>query len=82
MSISPDDPQNLPEHRRPPEFGGTGKDPVWGIGELDLGDLLAYRPDPRHTSHGFIEPASTMTFEDYLQALHGTRGRWRRIPSL
>lgn len=29
MSVSPPPPENLPPHRRPPEYGGKGKDPIW-----------------------------------------------------
>jgi hypothetical protein len=28
LSVSPDDPHGLPNFRRPPVLGGTGKDPV------------------------------------------------------
>lgn len=28
-------------HRKPPEFGGTGKDPVWGINTDDYQKALA-----------------------------------------
>ncbi len=79
ISVSPEDPRNLPTHRLPPEFGGTGKDPIWTIGEYELGEHLSYRPDPRNPKHGLIEPTHTMTFEEYQQALHGTRNRWRRV---
>ncbi len=34
MSVAPDTPSNLPRHRRPPEHGGTGKDPLWSIQEI------------------------------------------------
>ncbi len=37
LSVSPDDPRNLPAFRRPPEFQGVGKDPVWAIAEAELG---------------------------------------------
>ena len=82
MSVSPNTPENLPFFRCPPEFGGTGKDPVW---ELDLlaensnNPLrkLAYRADPKDPErHGFIEPASRMLFEEYQQALHETYDAW------
>lgn len=79
MSVSPDDPLRLPAHRLPPSFGGTGKDPVWGIGEFALGEDLAYRPDPADATHGFVEPARIMSFDEYQQALHATRESWRRL---
>ena len=78
MSVSPDDPLNLPLHRRPPEFGGTGADPVWSLEAADLGPKLCYRPDPKHSGHGFIEPAYPMTADEYRQALEATQSLWRK----
>jgi hypothetical protein len=83
MSVAPDDPMNLDEHRRPPELQGSGKDPVWEIDDEDLGDGLLYRPDPRQPErHGFIEPAKRMKFEQYQGLLCGLRRRWREVPGL
>src|SRR5207248_2974821 len=66
VSVSPGDPMHLPPHRRPPEFGGMGRDPVWRIGMSELGEDLTYRPDPANPSgHGFIEPAREMPFTAY-----------------
>src|SRR5688572_7304120 len=61
LSVSPDTPYNLPRHRRLPEFGGTGIDPVWVISDAELGPRLRYRPDPDDPRHGFVEPPGTMT---------------------
>jgi hypothetical protein len=79
MSVAPDTPRNLPRHRRPPQYDGTGKDPVWSLQERTLGPNLRYVPDdvPLHT-HGVIEPAITMTFEDYQRALEETAPHWTR----
>jgi RHS repeat-associated protein len=80
LSVSPGSPYNLPSHRRPPEFGGTGKDPVWGIRPCDLGLDLSYRPDPFNPSkHGFIEPSRPMKFNEYQDALGATRWLWGRM---
>lgn len=80
MSVSPGSPMNLPRHRRPPEWGGTGLDPVWEISTDDLGPDLDYRADPMALeTHGFIEPANGMTFADYQNTLAGTRSKWRRV---
>lgn len=76
MSVSPDSPMNLPLSRRPPEFGGAGKDPVWQISSSDLGTDLTYRPDPDMFGHGFIEPAYPMPFQTYQQAVWDTRPNW------
>jgi len=79
MSVSPNDPINLPYFRRPPGFQGTGKDPVWSIDESDLGPDLCYRPDPVTAGHGFIEPSHPMTVAAYQLAIARTRDRWRKV---
>jgi hypothetical protein len=77
MSVSPNSPYNLPPHRRPPEFGGTGKDPVFCMGSSCLPDGLQYRPDPANpTGHGFIEPSREMNFEEYQKLIEQTRPFW------
>jgi hypothetical protein len=82
MSVAPGSPANLPAHRRPPAHGGTGKDPVWEIEVMDLGDELVYREDPLMPGvHGFIEPARRMMLEEYESALLATRRAWR-LPSM
>lgn len=81
MSVAPESPMNLPAHGRPPEYGGTGKDPVWELDTARLRDELAYRDDPLMPGiHGFIEPARRMAFDDYQDALLRTREAWR-LPS-
>jgi hypothetical protein len=78
MSVSPDTPRYLPPYRRPPKYGGDGKDPVWELETADLPDAVAYVPDvgPRPT-HGLLEPAWSMTLEDFELALAETRDSWR-----
>jgi len=77
MSVSPP-PENLAQHRRPAKYGGTGKDPVWEIETNEMTSDLAYRPDPRNPDkHGFIEPSKPMHLDDYVSALHSTRGLWK-----
>jgi hypothetical protein len=78
MSVSPDDPLNLPAFRRPAEYQGVGKDPVWTISSAELGPDLSYRSDPASAGHGFIEPARPMTLGDYQRALSQTHGLWRK----
>jgi hypothetical protein len=79
LSVSPDSPGNLPEHRRPPEHGGTGKDSVFALDIDDLPETLIYRDDPEDAGHGFIEPASEMTFDDFEAALRATRRSWAPV---
>jgi hypothetical protein len=38
MSVAPDDPMLLQQHRRPIEYGGTGDDPLWMIIDEDLSE--------------------------------------------
>ena len=77
LSVSPDSPMNLPSHRRPPEYQGVGRDPVWSIDTSELGPDLSYRPDPDKEGHGFVEPARVMTLDEYRGALGRTQDRWQ-----
>lgn len=80
MSVSPDSPANLPRPRRPPEFGGFGRDQIYELHTSSLRPALLFRPDPdQPDEHGFVEPARRMTFEDYQRALWSTRRRWRKV---
>lgn len=80
MSVSPDGPLNLPPHRRPREFGGYGRDSVFKVDESTLGGELRFRPDPDNPdTHGFVEPARRMTFEDYQMALGSSRMLWSKV---
>lgn len=70
----------LTYRRRPPEFGGTGKDPVFEMDTDELPEELEYLPDPnKPATHGFIRPAYTMSFEHYQRALHATRELWQPV---
>jgi hypothetical protein len=81
LSVTPDDPQRLPPHVRPPKFlGGRGKLPVFELSIESLGAKLSYRPDPkRPTDHGFVEPGVQMQLADYNAALAATQSAWRRF---
>ena len=76
MSVSPR-PADLPMHRRPIEFGGTGKDPVWRINTRNLGPDLKYVPDA--PGHGTVQPTRSMLFEEYQEALANTQKDWRKV---
>jgi len=80
ISVSPHSYERLPLHRRPPELGGNGKDPVWSLETTDLPPDLRYRPDDEESPvHGTIEPGSRMTFDGYQAALQATRSHWRLV---
>ncbi len=76
MSVSPDRAENLPQHRRPPQFGGTGKDGVYVIRSTAMGQKLTYRLDPHDCTHGFVEPAQRQSLDSYQEALCLTRKDW------
>jgi hypothetical protein len=80
MSVSPGSPSNLPDHRRPVQFGGRSKDPAWGFKLDDLPFGLTYVPDPQNPlGHGFIAPATTMSLETYESLLESTAPSWERV---
>ncbi len=76
MSVAPHRLMNLPQHRRPPRFGGTGKDPVFVIDSEKVVGPLTYRPDPRDETHGYIEPSTKQPLGGYQEALCQTRKDW------
>jgi hypothetical protein len=80
MSVSPESPEYLPTHRRPPSLGGTGLDPCWEIADEELGEGLVYRVDEDEPlPHGFVEPAWRMHLDEYEDLLAATRELWRRL---
>lgn len=80
MSVSPPPPENLPEHRRPDEYGGSGGDPVWELNTDYLPHGLVYRPDPKDPyRHGFIEPAVPMHLDEYETFLRMTQRQWQHF---
>jgi hypothetical protein len=79
MSVGLGDPEHVPPHRRPSEFGGWGRDPLWMIDEADLPSMLKLRPDPEAPlRHGFVEPIERMSLAAYQEALAVSRGFWTR----
>ncbi len=69
--------EDLPAHRRPSAFDGTGKDPVWKMSTSHLGSDLAYVQDK--PNHGTIQPSKPMPFDDYQKALEGTQRNWENV---
>jgi hypothetical protein len=77
MSVN-EEPTGMPEFRRPPTFGGSGKGlNMYCISSCDLGEGLRYVPESG--GHGFLEPASEMPFEQHQQYLTGTQGLWGEV---
>jgi hypothetical protein len=78
MSVAVDRPENLHPLRRPPAYGGSGKDPVWGLLIDQLGGDLQFRQDT--PTHGLVEPERVMSLDEYQQALEATQPLWKRLP--
>ncbi len=79
MSTAPR-PNLLPAHRRPPDWGGTSKVSLWCIRKniIDVSPIIYANPDsPNHVS---IAPRADMPYENYRQALEGTRRSWQSAP--
>lgn len=83
MSVVPDDPSYLPDHRKPKWLGGTSKRPLWVIADDELPPALCYRPDDPDANglvvHGFVEPTSRMLPDDLQQHLSTTRETWQEV---
>jgi hypothetical protein len=69
--------ESLPAFRRPPAFGGMGRDPLWHIEDSKIGgDLEAVQDSATHVS---IMPRATMLLEKYEIALANTQNDWERV---
>ena len=78
MSTSPNSPKNLPSHRRPSEWGGTGKDPVWEIDSSDLNtDKIEWHEDDPG-KHGIVRPTRDMPYSEFKSELEGTQSKWTK----
>jgi hypothetical protein len=79
MSTTPDSPFALPRHRLSRALGGESDDPCW---EFDLDELPAALRMRIEVEDDLvdclIEPATTMTFYEYEEAISNTRGAWRK----
>jgi len=81
MSVAPNSPLNLPQHRRPVSLGGTGRDPVFHLDAQTLPENLTYRSDPRAPSqHGFVEPAGPTALDTLQRNLCQTADLWNEMP--
>ena len=76
ISVAPDDPMNLKDFRRPPEYNGTGKDPVWEIDTKDLPSGLEFFQDS--PTHGVLRPDQNMPYEGFQKLLEETLPFWKR----
>lgn len=76
MSVTFGDPRHLPPHLRPATYGGRGRNPLWRIQAGDFGPHLRIRIDPDNEHHGLVEPARTMSWEEYRSHLASSRRAW------
>jgi hypothetical protein len=77
MSMARLTPLNLPRHRRPPEWGGTGKDPVWVTSPAIFIGPLSYNPDT--PTHANASAARDLPVAAMQGALAGTRLVWVKV---
>lgn len=71
-------PGDLPVHRRPVPFGGTGKNmEMFAIREQDLPDGLTAVQD--RVNHVTIGPEYVMPLAQFEGLLASTRNLWRRV---
>jgi len=78
MSVAPDRPEHLHPLRRPAQYGGSGKDPVWALDLTWLSAGLLCRQDS--LTHGMIEPATTLLLAEYERRLADTKPFWIKLP--
>jgi hypothetical protein len=78
LSVAPDRPENLHPLRRPPAYGGSGKDPVWCFDLNRLGRDLLFCQDS--ATHGLIGPARTMSLAAFQAVLAATMPFWKKLP--
>jgi hypothetical protein len=79
MSITADDPMNLPPHRRPVAYNGIGRDPVFTIEGERLTTFHSLRQDGMY--HFLVEPKYPCPFHDFQAAIHLTRPHWLILDS-
>ena len=84
MSVSPDSPWHIPHHRRPRGMGrgstGPAQDWVFCVtnGILYNAKLNARLDPVKPAQHAFLEPLTTITFQEYTAALETTQATWRK----
>lgn len=90
LSVAPDDPANLQQHRRPNWIEAPGRDgrlrfgdstdPLWKINEEALDEDLEFLETDEDPPHGVLQPRRSMLLAEYEEALARTSDRWELIP--
>lgn len=73
---------SLPSFALTVEWGGSNpKTVVWRIDEVDLGPELIAQDDaiPGKNRHVSTGPATTMAYDDFVQAIEATRTQWKKV---
>jgi hypothetical protein len=71
----------IPQHNRPTDFGGTGRNlKMFTMDSCALPADLVLTPDPKNRLHGLVEPAQTMHLDQYQGLLASTRDSWEVVP--
>jgi hypothetical protein len=78
MSVARVAPGNLPEYRRPPAWGGSGKDPVWAISSEVFQGPLLFAPDK--PGHANVAARLPLPLPGMQAALAATRPLWVPVP--
>ncbi len=79
MSVTADDPYEIPEAVLPRRFGGRGDDgEVFELVEATMTPELSVVPD--RPPHYVVSPSENMPLPDFQAALAATRPWWRMWP--
>ena len=74
------DPNRLPKHRKPYWlFGGEGRDPLYSLDKEAIPKTLLSRQNGE-LSHYLIEPATSVLYPVFVQALYSTQRSWKEVP--
>jgi hypothetical protein len=76
MSATPDNPQDLPTHRRPEACGGDGKDSLFAIERSTIDSAPGLQFDQDKPTHGVIQPNAQMHIDAYRDRLAETQRLW------
>lgn len=71
--------ESLPAFRKPPAFGGMGRDPLWQIEDSKISISSDLEAAQDGTTHVSIMPSVTMLLEKYEAALANTQNDWERV---
>jgi hypothetical protein len=78
LSLTIGSPSHLPPHRRPPQFGGIGKDPVFMLTKPFWAAVRIHVDSPQE-HHACGEPIIRCPVEQYERELAATRFYWRKV---